>query len=276
MKITLRKRDSVTSSVLFLFNIFGEYKNVYAIKLDRLLRIMQYIGKSEAAVRTGLSRMVKADILMNKREGNETVYELTEEGLKNITHWNKGLTRFFRRAGLRQEAWNRKWNLVSIFDFNKSDYENLFILEELMECGLREINNNIWITPYSVDSDIVALLKNRRRGYLNYMGIFETNLNFGDLLEKTYQISSLRAKYISFLDKVGKNRDMINGEDPGALLPILFEAGWDFYDIVTSDPMLPKELLSDWQGDRAVSEFKALRSILFSKIVVFFEKENIF
>lgn len=276
MKITLRKRDSVTSAVLFLFNILGEYKNEYRIKLNSLLTLMGYFGKSEVAVRTGLSRMAKADILVNKRENNETVYELTEEGLNNIRLWNKGLARFFKRVGLRQEKWNQKWSLLSVVDFNKSNYENLFILEEFAECGLCEINNSLWITPYDIDDDITALLENRKLGYLNFMGTVESNLNLYDLLDRSYQIDSLRGKYIEFLDKIGKNGEKISGGEPGALLPILFETGWDFYDIATSDPMLPKELLSVWEGDRAASEFKANRDDLYRKIADFLEKENIF
>ena len=276
MKITLRKRDSVTSIVLFLFNIFGDYKNEYGIKLNSLLMLMGCFGKSEVSVRTALSRMVKADILVNKREKNETTYDLTEEGLKNISLWNKGLTRFYKRAKLRQEEWNQKWRLLSVVDFNKSDYQNLFILEEFGECGLHEINNNLWITPYDIDSDIIVLLKNQKLGYLNFTGTFESNLNINGLLDSTYQIDSLRVKYTEFIDKIRKSSGKINDMEPSALLPILFDTGWDFYNIVTSDPMLPKELISVWEGDRAVSEFMRLRGDLYSKIMVFVEKEKIF
>jgi DNA-binding transcriptional regulator PaaX len=66
----------------------------------------------------------------------------------------------------------------------------------------------------------------------------------------------------------------MNAVNQGNTLPILFETRWDFYDIVTSDPALPKELLELWEGDNAVDEMNMIRSELFKKIVGFFEGKN--
>jgi DNA-binding transcriptional regulator PaaX len=218
--------------------------------------------------------MVKANILINKRDGNETIYELTEEGLENIRLWNKSLARFFRRHELRRQDWTGKWYFLSILDFNKSEYENLFILEELERCGLREVNNNIWVTPYNIDNDIFIQLEHQKFNYLKFSGSFESNLNLNTLLIDTFQLNKIRKKYIKFIDKVRKGREKMNAVDQGNTLPILFETRWDFYDIVTSDPALPKELLELWEGDNAVDEMNMIRSELFKKIVDFFEGKN--
>ncbi|KUO77752.1 MAG: hypothetical protein APF77_17840 [Clostridia bacterium BRH_c25] len=275
MRITLRKRDSVTSAVLFIFNMIGQYKNEYSIKLSHLLELMQYFNKSEASVRTGLCRMVKANILVNKRVVNETIYELTEEGLVNIRLWNKDLARFFKRHELRQQDWNGQWYFLSILDFNKSEYENLFMLEELEKCGLSEVNNSIWITPYDIDNDIILLLEKHKFNYLKFSGAFESNVNLHVLLSDTFQLRRIGEKYIEFIDKVRENSEKMNAVNKGNILPILFETGWDFYDIATLDPVLPKELLNVWEGDKAADEMKMIRSELYSKIVSFFEEVNI-
>lgn len=275
MKITLRKRDSVTSTVLFIFNILGEYKSEYSIKLAHLLEFMQHFNKSEVSTRTGLSRMVKANILVNKKENNETVYELTEVGLQNVRSWNKGIARFFRRYELRWKGWDQQWRFLTIIDFNKSKYENQYILEELWECGLQEINNNIWITPYDIDNDIITLLDHQKLNYLKFSGTCESNMNLYNLLNDTFQLSKTKKKYLEFINKIKKNRKKINKVNGGSLLPILFETGWDFYDVVTGDPALPKELLKVWEGDKAISEMKIIRSQLYNKIIDYFKEKNV-
>jgi len=274
MKITLRKRDSVTSSVLFLFNLLGEYKNGYSINLSHLMEFMKYFHKSEASIRTGLSRMVKANILINKREHNEIIYQLTEEGVQNIRQWNKSLAKFYKRYELRQADWNHQWCFLTILDFNKSEYNNLFILEELEGCGLREVNNNLWITPYNIDDEILTLLKNHKFNYLKGLGTFETNMNLNDFLRDTFNLETIRRRYIEFINKVKEINNQRNVPN-GNLLPILFEVGWDFYDIVTSDAVLPKELMKDWEEDQAVREMKAVRSELYKKISDFFKENNL-
>jgi phenylacetic acid degradation operon negative regulatory protein len=275
MKITLRKKDSVTSAVLFIFNLLGELKNEYSIKLSILLKILQYFNKSEASIRTGISRMVKADILSTIKVDNETIYKLNQEGLKNIELWNKGLDRFFSRFELRQKDWKNNWCLLTLIDFNRSEYENVFILEELKECGLREINHNMWITPYDIDNDLITLLKNQTIKYLVFSGEFVTIDNLNNLLNTTFEINLLQEKYMTFIDKIRKNSNSMNELDQGYLLPILFELGWDFYDITIMDAMLPQEIIHQWVGDKAVHEMKLIRAELLSRIMDYFKKNNI-
>jgi len=266
MKITIRKKDSVTSIVLFILNILGELKNEYSIDLCYLLDLMQYFNKSEVSVRTGLSRMVKANILINSKENNETVYELTENGLQAIQFWNKALSRYFMRLQLRKKDWNKNWNLLTINDFNKSEYENLTVVEELKECGLREINNNTWITPNLIDNELLTLINNKRFNYLIFSGTFNSNIELDQLLNKTFEINILKDRYIKFIAKIENNKDKLNIENPKYLLPIIFEVGWEFYDIVTTDAVLPKDLLNEWEGDRAAYEMKEFRSKIVSRI----------
>jgi DNA-binding transcriptional regulator PaaX len=95
------------------------------------------------------------------------------------------------------------------------------------------------------------------------------------LLRDTFQLNKTQEKYIEFNDKVRKSSEKMKVVDQGKHLPILFELGWDFYDIVTSDPALPKELLNDWDGDKAVDRMNMIRSELYKKIIGFFEEKYI-
>ncbi len=274
MKITLRKKDSVVSAMLFVFNIYNECKNTYSIRLADMLKMMGNFHKSEASIRTGLSRMAKSGILISRKEAGETVYELTKEGVHNLNLWNTGLSRFYSRYALRQKDWNETWHLLTIAEFNKSDYNNQYIVDELRECGLREINSNVWATPYPIDDDIIILLNDRGFRYLKFQASMSSNMDPGDLLNDAFELDMLKQKYVTLLhkaDEAGKRMTVLNG---GALLPVLFETGWDFYDTVTSDPALPKALLQEWEGDRAVMQIKTIRPVLYREISGYFKVNN--
>lgn len=275
MKITLRKRDSVISAMLFVFNICGEYQNNYTIRLGSLLEMMQYFHKSEASIRTGLSRMAKSGILASRRESGETIYELTKEGIESLDQWNRGLARFFSRHALRQSGWDGTWHLLTIVGFNKSDYDNQDIVDELNECGLRELNNNVWATPYPIDEAVFALLDTRGFRYIKIMGGIQPNFNPDELLDNAFKLSDISHLYSAFLRKADEVQHDIDELRGGVLLPVLFELGWDFYDAATSDPALPKTLLPEWDGDSAAALMKTLRPLLVREITGYFKENNI-
>lgn len=274
MKITIRKRNSVTSITLFIFNLINEYKNDNTINLGILIELLKTFHKSESSIRTSLSRMVKADILLNKKKNEETFYELTQNGIKNINYWNNGISRFYKRYKLRFERWDKKWYFLNLFDFNKSKPENFFIVEDIKEFGLKEVNNN-WITPYSIDEEIIKILKNEKINYLLFNGHFNTNKNFIKFIYEAYNIKNIEIKYNHFLNKINLYEKKINSKKTEDLLPILFDIGWDFYDLTTSDPALPNNLLTNWVGDKAIKKMKNIRSEITNRIFKKFKDLNI-
>lgn len=274
VKITLRKKDSVISSVLFVFNIYKEYKGECAIKLADLLEMMKCFDKSEASIRTGLSRMTGSGILQNHREAGEVIYELTEDGLQNLALWNKGLSRFFTRYAMRQQGWDGMWRFLTISQFNKSDYENQDIVDDLLECGIREVNGSIWVSPYTIDKGLLELLDDKSFGYITFEGRMQPKTGLSELLNSVYNLDALRQSYAAFLrsaEETTKSIEILRG---GALFPLLFETGWSFYDIVTSDPALPKELLPHWEGDEAAAQMRIIRPQIISEVFTYFKEHN--
>ncbi|WP_366924574.1 hypothetical protein MFMK1_001561 [Metallumcola ferriviriculae] len=279
MKIILRKKDSVTSIVLFIFNIYGEYTNQYSIQLRHLIDFMMLFNKNETSTRMGLSRMVKAGILINRKVDNEVVYQLTEFGLDNINIWNDGITNFFKRYQKRFQAWDGKWSAIILLDFNKSDKERQPVIDELTEMGLREVNRNNWICPYQVSDDVKALTAKENIRYLALNGAeIQSDVSGYKLLDNVFEVASVRKKYLGFLEMLQEIKNEIDGlgGNEGYCLALLFKLGWNFYDIAVSDPALPKEFLEDWEGDRVVEEFQRLRTYLYQKVVQYFIKKNDF
>jgi len=277
MKIVLRKKDSVTSIVLFIFNIYGEYTGQYSIGLNQLIGFMHQFDKNETSTRMGLSRMVKAGILVNKRKGNEVIYQLTDYGLQNIRIWNEGIGRFFARFNKRHNAWDQKWYLAALMNFHKSDKENQLIVDELMEIGLREIEKNVWLCPYRKSDEIADLSLKTNFKYLElWGGNIECNFSQDRLLKDVFKIESVRKSYLkywSLIEEV-KNEITVLKDNDGYHLPLLFKLGWNFYDVIVSDPALPEELVTDWEGDRVVKEFTILRKCLYDRVTGYFEKSK--
>lgn len=250
--------------------------NEYEIELSNLLDYIKKFGKSDSSARVSLSRMVKSNILANKNIDNKVFYKLTDEGLYNIQLWNQGIERFFKRYQLRHEKWDNKWTTFTLINFKKSKEENQFILENLRELGYREIDNNVWFSPYFFKDEIKPLVEKKVINYLISRGEIETNIEIDQFLNKIYQINDLKREYKQFVKDIKNMKQKIkeNKLHNGDLLPYLFELGWNFYDILTNDPALPCDILNNWVGDKAVMEMKDFRGYLVEEVSKYFQTRN--
>jgi phenylacetic acid degradation operon negative regulatory protein len=114
MKLILRKNDSATSTLLFIYNNYLALKNKDTLRLTSLIEIMKAFGKNETAVRMSLSRATKAKIFKSIREGNEVSYTLTNQGKEAIRIWNEGVKNFWERYQRSKEDWDGKWYVLYI------------------------------------------------------------------------------------------------------------------------------------------------------------------
>jgi len=151
MKVILRKNDSATSLLLFIYNNYWVHFNKDTIKLSSLLQLMMAFGKSETATRMALSRTVKAGILINKNDGSDVNYTLDTSGKEAINTWNEEMQQFWKRYTLRNKPWNKKWYFINL-EFGEEDKENRStILEKLRQNGFGILGTNTWISPYTCD-----------------------------------------------------------------------------------------------------------------------------
>jgi len=116
---------------------------------------------------------------------------------------------------------------------------------------------------------IVSLLDNNDISYFYTVGEINTNINLNNYLKEAYGLDELRENYQEVLDMIEENNKFIGNKKTETidLLPKLGYTGWLFYTLVIKDPFLPKEIMKDWIGDKAVEEFKYFREKTFSKII---------
>ena len=281
MNLILRKNDSTTSLLLFIYNNFMDKTTKDYIKLSDLLEIMKVFGKNETAIRMSLSRAAKAGVLTNSKQDNEVYYTLTHEGKKAITLWNEGVIHFWNRYRLRNSDWDKSWYFINVdFTESKKSIKSEF-LDKLEQFGFAQINIKTWISPYHQYEEVLALIKeyDLDDGVVEIYGEMKIHKDIKRFLDEVYGIGKLKTKYREFIDtyetrlaeisKVYKDEDFINN---GQALPMLHELGWCFFGIASEDAVLPKEVLPVWEGDKAACVMRELRKMLLEAAYKYLEK----
>lgn len=271
MRLIIRKWDSVISIVLFIYNILDEYNGQKTLKLNHLIQAAKYFEKNETAIRMALSRMVKLGILKIQKANNATNYYVTEEGLQSIGEWREGVKSFFQRNRLRFEKWEGKWHFLALADFARSKEESRVIQEELSELGMRELIKDLWVSPYPFTEKVTSLLGPNQK-YFEIIGNIEGMMG-GVKLEDVFMLEAARKKYTHFITLASEIQKRIPEiKDNGEYLPLLFQLGWNFFEAASLDPVLPQELIKEWEGDTAVRLMGELRGFLFQRAADYFEE----
>lgn len=281
MKLILRKNDSATSLILFIFNNYMIKTGKDYFRLSSLLEILRVFGKSETAIRMSLSRAVKSGLLLNSKFENEIIYSLTSRGKNAVNIWNEGVMNFWKRYQLRSSDWNNMWYFINIEFTDNSMKRNAELFDKLQQQGLAQLNMNTWVTPYHQNNDIRNLIEkyDLKNGVTEIYGEMRIHKDMDKFLDETFGINMLQVSYKKFTDEFGKKLSEIKLQsntadftEKGLALPILHELGWKFFGIASEDAALPKQILPDWEGDKAALIMKEMREILSDASFKYLEK----
>lgn len=264
----LRKNDSSTSLILFVYNMFMRKAKKDSLKLTSLLEILEDFEKTESSVRMSLSRAVKAGLLQNERTGDEVVYSLTPSGKETISLWNEGSRRFWQRYQLRQSSWDGKWHILRI-DFSAEPDKKQALTEALSGLGFGNAGGGLWVCPYYRPEEVHGLLPDSvKKTMLEIRGELTTQKNIRTFVEEVYHLEKLAAGYGRFIREYGSLAGRLKekrekGEQGGPEeLNVLARLGWDFFDTAGEDAALPWELEPLWVGDEAALIMRELRPAL--------------
>lgn len=283
MKLILRKNDSATSLLLFIYNNYIAKNNNDSIKLTALLEILKVFGKNETAIRMSLSRAVKAGLLINTRLENEVVYTLTTEGKKTILYWNEGVMQFFKRFQLRNQEWDNMWYFVNIDFTGESKEIKTEYLDKLQQMGFAQMNANTWISPFHQSKGVWELSEKYglEDSIVEIHGEMKIHKDMDKFLDSIYGIERLRNAYMDFVNNYSSKLEEIRQlykEDSfienGLAFPILHELGFSFFRIAADDAVVPRQILPEWEGDKAALIMKELRELLLGATYQYLEKFN--
>lgn len=264
MQIIIKRKDSVTSILLFLFNVFLVDRGITSLPLKKIFQLLEPFQKNETAIRMGLSRELQNGVLINRREAGEVVYGLTEIALAGFKYWMKTMGLNQQKTQLQYQKWDGWWRLLFISKEAeiKSDNDNFYDL--LKQFGFGSLNRNVWLSPYNYREEIIRLAPESNGGPKLYFfeSRFADEKSGKDLASEVWPIVKLNESYRQFLALIqeqAKTSDYNAHRGEGGL-PLLHRIGLEFFEIVREDPHLPKELLpEDWLGFKAALVFKNLR-----------------
>ena len=271
MNVVLRKSDSATSLLLFIYNNYLTQYNKDTLKLSSILEIMKAFGKSETATRMALSRTVKAGILINQNVDSEVCYSLAPVGKESISTWNQGIYQFWKRYALRNKPWDKKWYLLNLEFGEKHKEDRAVMLERLQQIGFGVLNTNTWITPYYQPDEIQKFIMefNVGKGLVEMHGDMIIHQDGFSFVEEVFDFKKLEKLYKNFIETFGEKFEetkKISEEkwfiDNGHALPLLHAIGWEFFFIATVDAAIPKSLYPEWAGDEAALLMRDFRSII--------------
>lgn len=266
MKVVLRKEDSSTSSLLFVYNMVYSRVQKKSFHLSSLLEIMSRFEKAETATRMALSRACKAGILETSKPDKEVVYTLTPVALQFIQSWNVDAQSCWKRFALRNAPWEGKWHFVHIALNNPAKKADLS--EKLQQAGYIQINVQTWLSPYHQTEVVKSILGDIgvEVDIASVYGEFEASTGMDVFLEKTYGLSWLAEQYSEFTSSyrplLAKLHEDLSAAKEGKALQVLHRLGYAYFSIATGDPMLPRMLLPEWPGDQAAALMRDLRKIL--------------
>lgn len=265
MALTIKKQDSVSSILMFVFNVFLVEQDITSIPLRKILQVFQPFKKSETSIRMGLSRAVQYGILRNVRIENEVYYQLTDEGTAALVEWQETMTSFQRNIALQLGGWNGFWSLVVIdegLSGGSSNSESLVALLDSLKYG--RPGRNLWISPYD-RSQVLLNHLNDNANKIPKVLVFQAQAIAGisnqELAQRAWDIQTLSQKYKQFVDELRRDTAGLQKHLTGEMiLPFLHIHGLKLFDIMRQDPQLPLEVLpEDWLGLKAAQEFMTVR-----------------
>lgn len=264
MSLTIKRSDSVTSILLFIFNVFLSGKGINAVSIKKILRLLEPFDKSETSIRMGLSRGLQKGLLTSFKKDNEVYYQITEDAVNSFAYWWKVTQRFQERISLQQQDWNGVWCII----YNSGSSGEVSSM--LDDYGYGMLKKHLFISPYDYNDQIAPLVRKYNTQDSIYM--FKTN-NFTDkttkdIVNNAWKIKELALMYDEYVTELNDVCSELRDKDSnkGEGLPILHLFGLKLFNILQIDPQLPMQLLpASWSGVLAYTKFNTIREILLPK-----------
>lgn len=283
MQIILRKMDSGTNLLLFLYKFNSNFsENTEGdIKLSALLQLMTLLNKNETVTRMTLSRAVSSGLFINTKKGNEVYYTPTSLGKELIDASVDKTIYAFQRFGLRNSSWDNRWLCANILPSDALDKEKKTkLMEGLKLLGFSSIRENIWLSPYPMADELMKLSERLdcKENIVTVHGDLNTNGNLSTFLEETFRLKDYAARYKDFtrvyqtkLDAYKKISNHGTILDTKISLLLFYELGYTFFNISFQDAFLPKEILSEWDGEKAAQITQELFALLIPSLKYYFK-----
>ncbi len=199
-----------------------------------------------------ISSLIKEG-LIEKQEGEENSYRLTEKGFSEL------VLKFPFFRFVRQE-WDGKWRVISYEIPEVKRHLRDRLRREMEGWGLGPWHRSFWLTPHPIIEDLRDLVLGKEEE--KYIQAFEAEHAFGDrdiLIEKVWETKTLEKKYREVFKKW---HDVISSTKKP--LEKFKEVVAAYVSVLKIDPGLPKELVGEkWIAFEAWGIFKEVKELMY-------------
>jgi len=265
MKLIIRKKDSVSSILMFIFNVFLLPSGQKSIGLSNVLKILGAIGKNETTTRMALSRAVQNGLLAKTKDCGEVSYHLTPLGKSAIDSWRLTIKNYQDRIRLQHQPWNGNWQIVTFSIPGTKQSEKGEFTDYLENLGFGILNKGVWISPYDYSQIVAAMAM--KLGIRNHVHLFsacpETGQSVPAIVDCVWNIDKLKKRYARLSRTIEQALAGSESLTPREILPLLHGLGLEFLEVIQDDPQLPLQILpGKWSGGDCAGKFMQLRERL--------------
>jgi len=255
---TIKRKDSVSSILMFIFNIFLSAQNITSVPLKKIFPILSPFAKSETAIRMGLSRAVQNGLLSNRRHNGEVYYDLTASGQQALEEWRETLTAYHNNIDRQLADWNGQWTIIISNNYSTGHDEWLAQSGGLARNHYGHWGKNIWLSPYPVN----FILRDTPSPLLIMEAHPVQTLSNQELAAMVWPVTDLADQYQIYLQTLEQAAADLLADLPTAFtaLPFLHTYGSQLFSLIQQDSQLPIEVLPEnWGGIKAYQTFQSIR-----------------
>lgn len=239
----------------YLLLALAEVVDVYGYS-DQLRRNIYRLGKglpgyNYNSTKSVVRRMLMAGDIERVVNKSGQSFKVTSKGFSKI----KEIIPITRLS----EKWDGKFRMV-IYDIEEVSRNNRDSVRiKLKSLGFAMLQKSIWITPFNIEAPLLEYLSGVTVG--GEILTLRSTVLTGDIqsiARRVWGLNELEEKYRSLIEVV----------DSGVIISTEEAQKWElqYFDILASDPLLPKELLpEDWVGFKVRSLYKKLIIPLLNK-----------
>lgn len=235
------------SLVMDLFGDYLRYIDHGEIRLGALLDLLGDFGIESASARVTLSRLRRAGWFTTRRDGRETLYQLSGEMLSVL---DEGRERIFTRV---DGHWDGQWTQVLYQVPESARRVRESLRKKLTWMGFGQFASSVWLSPHAVVEEAERLRHEFPQAAIDVLRSQASGLTAdAELVERCWDLGQLDKDHQNFIDSYAPLADPANVLEGGEALVARTSLVADARRMTFRDPRLPLELQpAYWKGDEA-------------------------
>lgn len=235
------------SLVMDLFGDYLRYIDDGEIRLGALLDLLGDFGIEPASARVTLSRLRKAGWFTTRRDGRETLYQLSGEMLRVL---DEGRERIFTRA---DGHWDGEWTQVLYQVPESARRVRESLRKRLTWMGFGQFAPSVWLSPHALVEEAEKLRHEFPEAAIDVLRSRTSGPTADEeLVERCWDLGQLAREHRNFIASYAPLADPGNAPDGAQALVARTSLVAEARRMTFRDPRLPLELQPvRWKGAEA-------------------------